>query len=123
MVVSFLPFPTRLLGEHIGADEPDRVAVVIYGLNLLLARRWYLGSSTKLENAIADFAETYADQNGRDHAALAAAVTAGRVQAQSGMQSAAPLPVLMSVRRASAGRRSGRRCETPSRSARSVSAG
>jgi uncharacterized protein (DUF2252 family) len=45
----------------------------------------YLGSSTKFENAIADFAETYADQNGRDHAALAAAVTAGRVQAQSGM--------------------------------------
>jgi uncharacterized membrane protein len=24
MVVSFLPFPTRLLGEHIGADEPER---------------------------------------------------------------------------------------------------
>jgi uncharacterized membrane protein len=37
MVVSFLPFPTRLLGEHIGADEPERVAVTIYGLNLLLA--------------------------------------------------------------------------------------
>jgi uncharacterized membrane protein len=37
MVVSFLPFPTRLLGEHIGADEPERVAVTIYGLNLFLA--------------------------------------------------------------------------------------
>jgi uncharacterized membrane protein len=37
MVVSFLPFPTRLLGEHIGEDEPERVAVTIYGLNLLLA--------------------------------------------------------------------------------------
>ena len=35
MVVSFLPFPTRLLGEHIGADEPERVAVTIYGLNLV----------------------------------------------------------------------------------------
>jgi uncharacterized membrane protein len=40
MVVSFLPFPTRLLGEHIGEDEPERVAVTIYGLNLLLAQRW-----------------------------------------------------------------------------------
>jgi len=45
----------------------------------------YLGSSTKFDNAIADFAETYADQSQRDHAALAAAVTEGRVQAQSGV--------------------------------------
>jgi uncharacterized membrane protein len=37
MVVSFLPFPTRLLGEHIGAVEPERVAVTVYGLNLFLA--------------------------------------------------------------------------------------
>jgi uncharacterized protein (DUF2252 family) len=45
----------------------------------------YLGNSTKFDNAVADFAETYADQNERDHAALATAVTAGRVEAQSGM--------------------------------------
>ncbi len=44
----------------------------------------YLGNSAKFDNAIADFAETYADQNERDHAALAAAVTAGRVEAQTG---------------------------------------
>jgi TMEM175 potassium channel family protein len=37
MVVSFLPFPTRLLGEHIGEDDPERVAVTIYGLTLLAA--------------------------------------------------------------------------------------
>jgi uncharacterized membrane protein len=37
MVVSFLPFPTRLLGEHIGEAEPERVAVTIYGINLFLA--------------------------------------------------------------------------------------
>jgi uncharacterized membrane protein len=36
LVVSFLPFPTRLLGEYAGADEAARVAVTIYGLNLLL---------------------------------------------------------------------------------------
>lgn len=29
MIVSFLPFPTRLLGEYIGEDEPERVAVTI----------------------------------------------------------------------------------------------
>jgi uncharacterized membrane protein len=37
MVVSFLPFPTRLLGEYIGEFEPERIAVTIYGLNLFLA--------------------------------------------------------------------------------------
>jgi uncharacterized protein (DUF2252 family) len=45
----------------------------------------YLGKSTKFDNAIADFAEAYADQNERDHAALADAVKTGKVQAQSGV--------------------------------------
>jgi uncharacterized membrane protein len=36
MVVSFLPFPTKLLAEYIGEDRPERVAATIYGLNLLL---------------------------------------------------------------------------------------
>jgi Uncharacterized protein conserved in bacteria (DUF2252) len=54
------------------ARSGDRVAIAAY-----------LGNSTKFDNAIADFAETYADQNERDHAALATAVEAGKVQAQS----------------------------------------
>jgi uncharacterized membrane protein len=37
LVVSLLPFSTRLLGDYIGEDDPARVAVAIYGLNLLLA--------------------------------------------------------------------------------------
>jgi uncharacterized protein (DUF2252 family) len=45
----------------------------------------YLGKSTKFDNAIADFAEAYADQNERDHAALADAVKTGKVEAQSGV--------------------------------------
>jgi hypothetical protein len=45
----------------------------------------YLGNSAKFDNAVADFAETYADQNERDHAALAAAVEDGRVEAQPGV--------------------------------------
>ena len=40
-------------------------------------------SREKFDNAIADFAEAYADQNERDHAQLTAAVAAGQVQAQS----------------------------------------
>ena len=37
LVVSFLPFPTKLLGEYVGEEAPARVAVTIYGLNLFLA--------------------------------------------------------------------------------------
>jgi uncharacterized protein (DUF2252 family) len=42
----------------------------------------YLGSSPAFENALADFAETYADVTESDHGQLAAAVGAGRVHAQ-----------------------------------------
>jgi uncharacterized protein (DUF2252 family) len=45
----------------------------------------YLGNSNTFDTAVTDFAETYADQNERDHAALAAAVADGRVEAQSGV--------------------------------------
>jgi hypothetical protein len=50
-----------------------------------LAISGYLGNSTRFDNAVADFAEAYADQNERDHATFADAVAAGRVEAQSGM--------------------------------------
>jgi hypothetical protein len=40
----------------------------------------YLGGSDKFDQAIAGFAEKYADQNDRDYAALQAAVKDGRVQ-------------------------------------------
>ena len=36
---------------------------------------------TKFDQAIADFAETYADQNERDYAALQAAVKEGKAEA------------------------------------------
>jgi len=41
----------------------------------------YLGSSDVFDRAIADFAEAYADQNERDHAALLHAIAIGRVHA------------------------------------------
>ncbi|HEY5852615.1 MAG TPA: TMEM175 family protein [Aldersonia sp.] len=37
LVVSFLPFPTRLLAEYVGETEPERIAATVYGINLLLA--------------------------------------------------------------------------------------
>ena len=53
------------------ARSGDRIAVAAY-----------LGSSNRFENALADFAEAYADLTESDHGRLAAAVTAGEVAAQ-----------------------------------------
>lgn len=52
------------------ARSGDRVALAAY-----------LGGSGKFAQAIADFAETYADQNERDYAALQSAVKDGRAEA------------------------------------------
>jgi uncharacterized protein (DUF2252 family) len=45
----------------------------------------YLGSGRAFDRALTDFSEAYADQNERDHAALADAVKRGRVKAQTGI--------------------------------------
>lgn len=37
MVVSFLPFPTRLVAEHVSDHEAERVSTTVYGINLLVA--------------------------------------------------------------------------------------
>ena len=52
------------------ARSGDRVALAAY-----------LGGSAKFDQAIAEFAETYADQNARDYAAFQAAVKEGKVAA------------------------------------------
>ncbi|HEY0717681.1 MAG TPA: DUF2252 domain-containing protein [Streptosporangiaceae bacterium] len=56
------------------ARSGDRIAIAAY-----------LGSGDVFDQAVADFAATYADQNERDHAALAAAVSAGRLPARTGI--------------------------------------
>jgi Uncharacterized protein conserved in bacteria (DUF2252) len=56
------------------ARAGDRIAIAAY-----------LGGSDKFDQALAEFGETYADQTERDHAALAAAVSSGRVQAEAGI--------------------------------------
>ena len=45
----------------------------------------YVGSSAALDQALAEFAELYADQNELDYAALSTAVKTGRVRAQTGL--------------------------------------
>jgi uncharacterized membrane protein len=37
LVVAFLPFPTKLFADFIREDRPERVAVTIYGISLLVA--------------------------------------------------------------------------------------
>jgi uncharacterized protein (DUF2252 family) len=45
----------------------------------------YLGRSDKFDQAVADFAEAYADQNERDYSAFKQAVVDGRIQATTGI--------------------------------------
>ena len=54
---------------HAHARSGDRIAIASY-----------LGKSDTFDNAIAGFAETYADQNERDYEALKAAADAGRIE-------------------------------------------
>ena len=56
------------------ACSGDRVAIAAY-----------LGKSDTFDNAIADFAEAYADQNERVYAELTAAAASGRIKAVSGL--------------------------------------
>ncbi|MEY9942175.1 DUF2252 family protein, partial [Streptacidiphilus sp. MAP5-3] len=56
------------------ARSGDRVALAAY-----------LGGSNRFDHAIADFAETYADQNEADFAAFQTAVKEGRAEATTGI--------------------------------------
>ncbi len=56
------------------ARSGDRIAIASY-----------LGKSDVFDQAIAAFAETYADQNERDYNALSQAVESGRITAQTGL--------------------------------------
>jgi len=77
MVPDGMLFYGRICGQTLArahARSGDRVAIAKY-----------LGSSDRFENAIADFAETCAKQNVRDHAALTDAAATGRVVAETGV--------------------------------------
>jgi len=73
MIPPGMTFYARLCGWTLArahARSGDRIALAAY-----------LGGSAKFDQAIAGFAETYADQNERDYAALQAAVKNGKAQA------------------------------------------
>ena len=75
MVPAGMTVYARLCGWTLArahARSGDRIALAAY-----------LGASAKFDQAIADFAETYADQNERDYAALQAAVKDGRAESTS----------------------------------------
>ena len=77
MLADGMAFYGRLCGQTLArahARSGDRVAIAAY-----------LGSSDRFDNAIADFAETYAAQNERDFSALDDAAGAGRIDAQRGL--------------------------------------
>jgi uncharacterized protein (DUF2252 family) len=77
MVPAGLAVYARLCGWTLArahARSGDRVALAAY-----------LGHSSKFDHAIADFAETYADQNELDYAAFQTSVKDGRAEATSGV--------------------------------------
>ena len=77
MVPSGMAIYGRLCGWTLArahARSGDRIAIAAY-----------LGSGKSFDNAIAAFAETYADQNERDYDALAKAAAEGRIKVESGL--------------------------------------
>ena len=73
-----MPRGMRVYGEVCGwtlarahARSGDRIAIAAY-----------LGGSDVFDNAIAEFAAAYADQNERDHQSLVDAVASGRITAE-----------------------------------------
>jgi sugar/nucleoside kinase (ribokinase family) len=77
------PRDMRAFGELCGATlaraharSGDRVAIAAY-----------LGRGDVFDRALAAFAESYADQNERDHQALVDAVGTGRLSAEAGQRS------------------------------------
>ena len=83
---NMIPNGLRLYGELCGwtlarahARSGDRIAIASY-----------LGGGDVFDRAIAAFSAAYADQNERDHAALAAAAASGRIKAERDISSSPP---------------------------------
>ena len=77
MIPSGMAVYGRLCGWTLArahARSGDRVALAAY-----------LGSSDAIDSAMAEFAESYADQNEIDYAALVEAVKSGRLVAETGL--------------------------------------
>jgi uncharacterized protein (DUF2252 family) len=75
---TMVPSGMQMYGELCGATLARAHART--GDRIALAS--YLGKAPAFENAVADFASAYADQNERDYAALAAAEASGKIAAE-----------------------------------------
>jgi hypothetical protein len=80
-VETMLPEGMRTYGEVCGwtlarahARSGDPLAVAAY-----------LGGSPSFDEAVREFAESYADQNERDHQSLLDAIASGRITAEAGV--------------------------------------
>ena len=76
------------IGIDLGGTKIEGVALDDAGKVLeshRIAIASYLGRGSAFDRAVADFAEAYAGQNERDHAALDDAVRSGRVAAERGV--------------------------------------
>jgi uncharacterized protein (DUF2252 family) len=78
---TMIPRGLRLYGELCGATLAR--AHARSGDEISIAA--YLGNSPAFENAIAEFAVKYADQNERDYEAFTAAIASGRLNAERGV--------------------------------------
>jgi uncharacterized protein (DUF2252 family) len=77
MVPEGLAIYGRLCGWTLArahARSGDRIAIAAY-----------LGNSSSFDRAILEFSEAYAEQNERDYQALSAAVSSGRIKAETGL--------------------------------------
>ncbi len=77
MSASVMKVYARICGATLArahARSGDRIAIAAY-----------LGSNDVFDRAIVSFARAYADQNERDHEAVAEAVASGRLEAQTGL--------------------------------------
>jgi hypothetical protein len=77
MIVPGATFYARICGATLARAHAR------YGDRIALAA--YLGGADNFDNAIADFAVAYADQNERDYAAFSDAVKSGRLRAEVGL--------------------------------------
>jgi uncharacterized membrane protein len=62
LLVSFIPFPTKLVAEFIGDRDPERVAVVFYGLTVLalaLALTVFVRYAAEHRRLVADDVEAH----------------------------------------------------------------
>jgi len=82
MAITVNPSLVTALANDYGYDEVFARQIQAHGRSGdAVVLSGYMGKSTRLDKAIARFAQAYADQNERDYQALLEAINSGRIQA------------------------------------------